>query len=328
MNLLKKEELNIWAVVVTFNRLELLKRNIQSIKSQIFMPNKILVINNGSTDGSGEWLALQNDIITITQENTGGAGGFYRGFKEAYERGAEWIWAMDEDGEAEESTLLELTKCIKPGIYILNSLVLDILNRERLSSAIAENFNLEERSTLKIHYDCTELNRRKLSSLDKIVGFPFFFNSSLISKKIIQEIGFPNKNFFIRGDEIDFYYRILQSNYIAYICLNSIYRHPSTMHSQINFLGKSFFYEKMNTFKFFYHVRNTIFLRNKYLTKGRKVEQIIFAKGGDILLKEFIVFLKNEKSFSELSLAIKTFFKAKRDLKKIENKLDQNKFWQ
>ncbi len=30
------------------------------------------------------------------KENTGGAGGFYRGVKEAYDRGSEWFWVMDD----------------------------------------------------------------------------------------------------------------------------------------------------------------------------------------------------------------------------------------
>ena len=46
----------ICTVVVTFNRLELLQGAVSALKKQTF-PSDILVVNNGSTDGTSEWLA-------------------------------------------------------------------------------------------------------------------------------------------------------------------------------------------------------------------------------------------------------------------------------
>ena len=44
------------AVVVTHNRLELLKRCIYQLKNLSTNPAKILIIDNGSTDGTKEFL--------------------------------------------------------------------------------------------------------------------------------------------------------------------------------------------------------------------------------------------------------------------------------
>ena len=68
--------MKITAVVVTYNRLEKLKKVIESVRSQTASLLQILVVNNGSTDGSREWLESQNDIYLINQGNLGGAGGF------------------------------------------------------------------------------------------------------------------------------------------------------------------------------------------------------------------------------------------------------------
>ena len=87
----------IVAVVVTYNRLELLKRVITALKSQTVPVDKIIVVNNGATDGTKEWLDSQEFLITIHQENVGGAGGFYRGIKEAMTTETDWIWCMDDD---------------------------------------------------------------------------------------------------------------------------------------------------------------------------------------------------------------------------------------
>ena len=75
------EGLKIATVVVTYNRLELLKDCIESLRNQTRKIDEIFVINNSSTDGTEEWLSRQNDLTTITQPNTGGAGGFYTGTK-------------------------------------------------------------------------------------------------------------------------------------------------------------------------------------------------------------------------------------------------------
>ena len=72
--------MNIIAVVVTYNRRELLKRNIACLRLNTPV-SSIVVVNNGSTDGTGAWLDEQEDLTVIHQENVGGSGGFYRGIQ-------------------------------------------------------------------------------------------------------------------------------------------------------------------------------------------------------------------------------------------------------
>jgi hypothetical protein len=99
----------IAAVIVTYNRLSLLKECVEAIRNQSRKTDAILVINNGSTDGTEEWLNSQDDVITVTQDNAGGAGGFSRGIKEAYNRGYDWFWCMDDDTIPTTSSLERLT---------------------------------------------------------------------------------------------------------------------------------------------------------------------------------------------------------------------------
>src|SRR4051794_17819421 len=44
------------AVVVTFNRLALLKRCLAALQAQTVAPHRIIVVDNASTEGTGEWL--------------------------------------------------------------------------------------------------------------------------------------------------------------------------------------------------------------------------------------------------------------------------------
>jgi len=96
---------NTVAVIVTYNRLEALKLTLENTFKQAFY--KIVVINNCSTDGTGEWLdslsgsRVDKDrlIIIHSKTNQGGAGGFHQGFRYAAEQlpQADWLVSFDDD---------------------------------------------------------------------------------------------------------------------------------------------------------------------------------------------------------------------------------------
>ena len=68
------------AVVVTFNRKELLRRNLAALTSQTHSDLDIMIIDNASTDGTREYvddIVKANNITYVClKENIGGAGGF------------------------------------------------------------------------------------------------------------------------------------------------------------------------------------------------------------------------------------------------------------
>ena len=83
------------AVVVTYNRLSLLKKNIEALQKQKLKINMdILIIDNASTDGTGKYIKeLKNKKIQYfnTGKNIGGAGGFNYGIRKAVEEKYKWI---------------------------------------------------------------------------------------------------------------------------------------------------------------------------------------------------------------------------------------------
>lgn len=91
------------AVVVTYNRLAKLKvtldRLLESGPEEIAA---VLVIDNCSSDGTGNWLGTLSDprlFVHSPNENLGGAGGFETGMRMAVERwDPDWIVIMDDDG--------------------------------------------------------------------------------------------------------------------------------------------------------------------------------------------------------------------------------------
>lgn len=105
---------DVLAVVVTYNRCELLRQCIKHIMSQVDSACDILVVDNASTDGTAQMLAKEFSdaplkCLTLT-ENTGSAGGFYQGIREAVLRGYRRIWIMDDDVMPEDTALRYLLK--------------------------------------------------------------------------------------------------------------------------------------------------------------------------------------------------------------------------
>ncbi len=101
----------IAAVVVTFNRLDLLQRLVGRL-AETDRLDEILVVDNASTDGTVEWLrSAETEIERLharhLTDNTGGAGGFHEGLRWAVERGADLVWLMDDDGLPEPGCLDE-----------------------------------------------------------------------------------------------------------------------------------------------------------------------------------------------------------------------------
>lgn len=99
------------AVVTTYNRLQLLKENMEALLTQSFKECDLLIINNASTDGTEEYVQSITDKRVLyynTGANIGGAGGFAFGLRKAIEAGYDYAWLMDDDSIVEKNALQNL----------------------------------------------------------------------------------------------------------------------------------------------------------------------------------------------------------------------------
>lgn len=91
---------HIAAVVVTYNRLPLLRQCLSALTAQTAKGLTIFLIDNASTDGTAEAvraMGLPNLVYRNTGKNLGGAGGFAYGVREAALAGYDALWLMDDD---------------------------------------------------------------------------------------------------------------------------------------------------------------------------------------------------------------------------------------
>ena len=241
--------MKVIAVVVTYNRLELLKRNIHCLRQNKPL-DSILVVNNGSTDGTGQWLATQPDLHVLTQENVGGSGGFYTGMKAACEGGYDWIWCMDDDVFPEPDCLSRLLECDRPDAGIL-------CPRRIQAGKIFVN----ECARVNLSNPFTSLHQGRLtpdvSEPTEIEGM--VFEGPLIKREVVEKIGYPNKDLFIFYDDTDYSYRTILAGYKV------IYVPQAHMQKELFFNNDSWKEKsKKKKWKRLYQVRNSAYFNHHY----------------------------------------------------------------
>ena len=104
----------VTAVVVTYNRRDLLLACLDALAAQTHRLDAVIVVDGASTDGTEEALSeaevrkrVPIDYIRLTR-NGGGAEGFHYGLRAALATDADWIWLMDDDCAPAPDALAEL----------------------------------------------------------------------------------------------------------------------------------------------------------------------------------------------------------------------------
>lgn len=192
----------ICAALVTYNRLELLKGAISSLQQQEY-PCDILIVNNGSTDGTCEYLKNLDGVVIINQDNVGGAGGFYTALKYITEKEYEFAWVMDDDVIANNDCLSMLIEAYDR-LYNKGCDVGFVCSKVESPEGISVNMPIIDNRVNTKGY--TSWNEYLSEGLIKVQAATFV--SVLIPTKNIRSVGLPIREFFIWGDDTEYTLRL------------------------------------------------------------------------------------------------------------------------
>jgi len=228
-------------VIVTWNRLEMLKHCVASARRAL--PDAVLLaVDNASTDGTSEWLAEQQGIeILKLPQNSGGAGGFAAGMQWAYDRGADWVWVMDDDVEVLPKAREVLTKAMTLG---------DMVQPARYEADGSE-------CVFEGRLDPRTMRRSRLP-IDALPPCGYSdcniasFEGLLVSRRVIQTIGTPDPSFFYGLD--DLFYGYLASTRMKFVYLGE-YALRRQLDKRRASLGSRKFYSSSPASRY-YHLRN------------------------------------------------------------------------
>lgn len=239
----------IGCVVVTYNRLALLKECIAALQGQSYPLHKIYIINNCSTDGTEEYLSsLSCDDVLVAinlPENVGGAGGFYAGVKRAVLDGCEGVWLMDDDTIPARDALKELAVVMKDFDHV--GFV--------CSKVVWTDGELHLMNIPGVKEYSPEAYMKKQVRLCNVCTFV----SVLINARAVYDVGLPIAEFFIWHDDTEYTDRITSNGWIGLYAERSVSVHKTP----VNYGSSITTAPDSAAWKFYYQARNTVAINRK-----------------------------------------------------------------
>ena len=252
-------EPRVVAVVVTFNRRDLVLESLAAIDAQARRPDVVIVIDNASTDGTADALRDRASIeLHVLDRNTGGAGGFAYGIAAALRAGAGLIWVMDDDTVPEPDALAALLDA--RGNYRGTRPAL-VASRVVWTDGRDHPMNTPRPKPL-----VSTGERAAAEAIGCIPVRSASFVSILIDADVCKRRGAPVADYFLWNDDFEFSTRMLRGN-VGLLCPHSVVVHKTrTFGSTDADPGERFYYE----------VRNKVWM----LTRSRSlapVERALYA---------------------------------------------------
>lgn len=205
----------ICAVVLTYNRKELLDSCLEAITSQTHPCDRIIVIDNASTDETFQMLAkkwaTRVEVYSLPR-NIGASGGFNMGMRIAYRTGADLIWVMDDDVIPEPQALERLLAADS----VLESRGIRapfVISTARTPRGHVTNVPDVDTSRNSLSYKAwPELLEHKLVPVRRAT-----FVSILLPRRTLALHGLPIASMFIWGEDTEYTLRVTatQPGYIV-----------------------------------------------------------------------------------------------------------------
>jgi len=234
-------------VVVTHNRADLLARMLQGLGALDRAPDAVIVVDNASSDHTAQALsestlpALQ--VIT-SDDNLGGAGGFHRGVKAAYEQGFDRIWLMDDD-------VVPAPDCLT--VLMAQDEACLMAVREDTRGALVEKaairFDLTNPLRIKPKTAMVETTYGTRAAMPERVEIEAVaFEGFLVRREVIEEIGLPDPSYFIFYDDVDFAVRAREAGHRIWAIRDAVLVRQLDFDQQYDLEGWKGYYMYRNLF--------------------------------------------------------------------------------
>lgn len=219
----------VCVAIVTFNRKEYLCQLLDALDKSSYPIEMLVIVDNASSDGTCEKLydrGIIQKYVTgevtlskwnfrdvyyfLSEENTGGSGGFNKVFEIALKYDWKYIWAMDDDVWPEPDCLEILVSHFSDNALTCVPSRTDM----RFKDKVIIDFDLKNpfklRSKRKKYLE-------KYSEWDfiKIEDMPF--EGPIFERSVVEKVGLPDKNWFILFDDTDYAHRVRKVTEIHYI---------------------------------------------------------------------------------------------------------------
>lgn len=197
---------SLYAIVVNYNNYADTRQCIESLRESVYPIKKIILVDNGSQDGSIEQLQrdyLQDDKVYIirNKRNLGFAGGANIGIRYALDLGAELIFLLNNDAIVDRVCIKRLCSAMAETerVGIAGPRILYHKDPERIWQG-GGYFNYMKTGIVN-----PEKNKlvTYCSKKTKEVGF-LTGCAILVTQEVFKKIGLFDEDFFFYGEDVDF----------------------------------------------------------------------------------------------------------------------------
>ena len=196
------------AVVVTYNRRELLLEALAAVHAQTRSPDAVIVVDNASTDGTAPAVRAHFPAVRLAglRRNTGGAGGFAYGTALALADDAGLIWYMDDDTVPEPDALRAMLDArdrypasLRPPVLVASRVLWTDGRAHPMNTPRAKPFAGGAERSAAAAVDCVPIRTAS-------------FVSILVDAGVCRQRGLPQADYFLWNDDFEFTTRLLRGN--------------------------------------------------------------------------------------------------------------------
>lgn len=243
---------SVAVVVVTYNRADLLERMLAGLAALDPAPDAVIVVDNASSDHTPDVLAAAADLlpgleVLRTEDNLGGAGGFHHGVREAYARGFDRIWLMDDDVVPATDCLAVLLAQDPDHSDCLMAVREDTAGR--LVEKAATRFDLRNPLAIRPKTGMVETTygeRGRMPALVEIENVAF--EGFMVRRRVIEAIGLPDPSYFIFYDDVDFAVRARRAGFRIWAVRDAVLVRQLDFDQQHDLSGWKGYYMYRNLF--------------------------------------------------------------------------------
>lgn len=238
-------------IIPNYNGLKFMRLCMESLRQQRCRDFRVLVVDNGSDDGSVQWLKEQRIPTIFLKENTGFTGAVNTGIRAA---GTEFVLLLNNDTVAEPGLVGELLKTIERSekIFAVSSKMIQMHHRELMDDAG------DMYSVLGWAYQ-RGVGRSARGYNKPGEVFSACAAAAIYRKKVFETIGLFDEMHFCYLEDIDVCYRAKIYGYHNRYCPSAVVYH----------VGSATSGSKYNGFKVKLAARNNIYLNYKNMPLGQ-----------------------------------------------------------
>ena len=206
----------VWVVIPTWNRRVDLLECLDSVARQTYQPLRVVVVDNGSTDGSVAAVRAHFPQVCILalDRNLGAAEASNAGFRYALERDAQYVFRLDSDAIVDSAAIGHLVGAARSpaiGVFSPKIYYYDDPTRIWYGGALRRRWHFGA-------YDAARGRRDTPSSnIERDVDYAWS-TGMLLSRAVIEATGGFDPNFLVYYEEVDFCLRARRAGFrIRYV---------------------------------------------------------------------------------------------------------------